>query len=196
MPLAEAVPPETPPPEVWPRIKAALRARGEAFAERADPTRVREPVPPPLLERLGFWRWCTLGASAGAAALAAFIAFTPPAPQLPTEGRYVAVLSRGPAEPAWLVTVDLAAQSLTIRPVAEVEVAEQDLELWLIAGQAAPRSLGLLSPEQEVSLALPAAWQEPEPAVLAISLEPLGGSPTGAPTGPVVLQGSLIPVSD
>ena len=195
-PLSETVPPETPPPEVWQRIQVALRQRRAALAQ---PRQIRRARPPRLTERLSFWRWCTVGASAVAAVLALYIVAVPLAVPPEPQGQYVAVLNRGEAEPAWLVTVDLENQALTIRPVAEVGVAEQSLELWLIAGdQPAPRSLGLLSPEQPVSLVLPAVWQadEPAPAVLAVSLEPLGGSPTGAPTGPVLYQGSLLPVSD
>ena len=196
-PLTEAIPPEPPPTEVWQRIQAILRQRGEAYLEPSAPAVAARPSRPRITERLSFWRWCTLGASALAATLAAFIAFRPAAPPVELESRYVAVLNRGAAEPAWLVTVDLARKALTIRPLAEVRVAEQSLELWLVAGgEAKPRSLGLLSPEQEISLSLSAAWQEPEAAVLAISLEPPGGSPTGLPTGPVVYQGKLLPIAE
>lgn len=65
-------------------------------------------------------------------------------------------------------------------------------ELWLIAGDAAPVSLGLLDADgstlidvpQEVVALLPGA-------LLAISDEPPGGSPTGAPTGAVRAAGPL-----
>jgi anti-sigma-K factor RskA len=67
--------------------------------------------------------------------------------------------------------------------------AGQDYELWLIDGNSAPRPLGLLR-GQRVSLAADLRAGQ----TLAISLEPAGGSPTGAPTGPVlavaVLTGS------
>ena len=33
-------------------------------------------------------------------------------------------------------------------------------------------------------------------ATFAVSLEPEGGSPTGAPTGPVVFAGKLIPTTN
>ncbi len=60
-------------------------------------------------------------------------------------------------------------------------------ELWLIAGEAAPVSLGLIDdPESRRALA-----DLPLGAVLAVSLEPTGGSPTGAPTGPVLVTGTV-----
>ena len=63
----------------------------------------------------------------------------------------------------------------------------QDHELWIIAPGAAPVSLGLLRGE---GLSVnyprpPAGW------VLAVSVEPAGGSPTGAPTGPVILTAEI-----
>jgi anti-sigma-K factor RskA len=61
-------------------------------------------------------------------------------------------------------------------------------ELWLIAeGADAPISLGLLESEGTTRIRVP---DEIAPGVrtgtIAVSEEPLGGSPTGAPTGPVV----------
>ena len=67
------------------------------------------------------------------------------------------------------------------------------LELWLIAGDAAPVSLGVW-PAGEASVALPVADAlVPLIAggVLAISDEPLGGSTTGAPTGDVLAVGPV-----
>ncbi len=58
-------------------------------------------------------------------------------------------------------------------------------ELWLIAPEAAPVSLGLLG-DAQLSIPYPmppAGW------VLAVSLEPTGGSTTGTPTGPVLATG-------
>lgn len=60
-------------------------------------------------------------------------------------------------------------------------------ELWLIAPDAAPVSLGLIEGE---SLTLPAPVTAAG-IVLAVSLEPSGGSTTGAPTGPVLVTGAL-----
>lgn len=66
-------------------------------------------------------------------------------------------------------------------------------ELWLIAeGAEAPVSLGLLSPARETRLTLPERLvAQMANAVLAISDEPAGGSPTGAPTGAVLAVGPV-----
>ena len=187
-PIAQAIPPVQPPARVWHRIQESLdRDQGPAALRKA------------FWRALAFWRWSTAGATALAAALAAYILVSPGPTSLPPEGRYVAVLSEGAASPAWLVTVDLATQSLTIRPVAELAPRDQAFELWMVASSdTPPRSLGLLDPVREISLTVPddLTGAAQSRAVLAVSLEPAGGSPTGLPTGPVVFQGALLPVSE
>jgi anti-sigma-K factor RskA len=61
--------------------------------------------------------------------------------------------------------------------------AGQVHELWIIAPDAAPVSLGLLA-DGALSVEYPLP---PKGWTLAVSIEPTGGSPTGAPTGPVIL---------
>jgi anti-sigma-K factor RskA len=67
-------------------------------------------------------------------------------------------------------------------------------ELWLIAGEAAPVSLGLLDEGSSTLIDLPQDVVALLPGtLLAISDEPPGGSPTGAPTGAVRAAGPLTP---
>jgi len=63
-------------------------------------------------------------------------------------------------------------------------------QLWVIGGDGVPHSLGLLS-GRPTSLAPKGVdrGRIAPGATLAISVEPLGGSPTGLPTGPVVATG-------
>jgi anti-sigma-K factor RskA len=65
--------------------------------------------------------------------------------------------------------------------------AGRDYELWAIGGDGVPRSLGLLRGAQTVltsDLLVPGV-------TLAVSLEPLGGSPAAGPTGPVLAAAVL-----
>jgi len=62
----------------------------------------------------------------------------------------------------------------------------QDYQFWVIAEGGAPVPLGLL---REGELAAPTAV--PPGTVLAVSLEPLGGSPTGQPTGPILVTATI-----
>jgi anti-sigma-K factor RskA len=60
-------------------------------------------------------------------------------------------------------------------------------EVWLIVGNATPISLGLID---GAALTLATTGLAPG-MVIAISLEPTGGSPTGTPTGPVLVTGVI-----
>ena len=69
--------------------------------------------------------------------------------------------------------------------------AAHAFELWVIAG-GKPSPLGLLTPEPGHALMVQASLVPPG-GVLAISVEPSGGSPTGLPTGPVPYKGAVLP---
>ena len=68
--------------------------------------------------------------------------------------------------------------------------AGRTLELWALPPGQPPRSLGLLAMQGVTTLSWPAGLAGVQQ--LAVSLEPPGGSPTGQPTGPVVLSGSVL----
>ncbi|MCU0800530.1 MAG: anti-sigma factor [Rhodobacteraceae bacterium] len=129
--------------------------------------------------RRSFFGWFAGAAVAAALAIGAlYLVPRVPAPE------FVATL-QAPDQPL-VIAASYAAGEITVTraggPAAE---AGRVYELWLIEGDSAPVSLGLI--EGDV-VTRPVA-RIPEGAVLAISLEPAGGSPTGAPTGPVLVTG-------
>jgi anti-sigma-K factor RskA len=67
------------------------------------------------------------------------------------------------------------------------------MELWLIPGGGKPHSLGLIDPDKPVTISVPETLLSKvnSAAILAVSLEPPGGSQTGQPTGPVIANGKL-----
>jgi len=77
--------------------------------------------------------------------------------------------------------------------VSGVAAGRRAVELWVIPADGRPRSLGVLAQDRAGWRAVPArATQVLRSGVtLAVSLEPAGGSPTGLPTGPVILTGKL-----
>jgi anti-sigma-K factor RskA len=100
--------------------------------------------------------------------------------------------AKGP--PALRVALDLAAHSMTVTPATIRATPKRSFELWLLrSGGAAPMSLGLISHSAPTRV----PWQEDYPTsglvddTLAVSLEPEGGSPTGAPSGPILFVGKL-----
>jgi anti-sigma-K factor RskA len=176
--LAESAPAVAPPTRVWQRIE-----------QRLGPAPVREG----LLERwwnsLGFWRGAGLQAMAATAALALYIGLAP-APPGPS---YIAVLIDANKTPILVAKFDADTRQLSVRSLqAPAADPAHSHELWMVAGGNAPRSLGLLGGE-ETTVSLPADQAAAlANAVLAISLEPPGGSPNGAPTE-VLFTGAVVP---
>ncbi len=66
-------------------------------------------------------------------------------------------------------------------------------ELWVIPADGKPRSLGTMPAGRQMHMRLADALAQllQQGATIAISVEPPGGSRTGAPTGPVVVSGAL-----
>jgi anti-sigma-K factor RskA len=140
------------------------------------------------------WRLATVGASAIAASLAAFIAVgTPEAPL--TEQRYVAVLQAEGPGPAFLASIDLASGSISVRTVGAPSQPGKSYELWAVGGgRDKPQSLGVIDASFRIAASKlgkidPAALND---TLFAVSLEPEGGSPTSQPTGPVMFTGKLV----
>ena len=79
--------------------------------------------------------------------------------------------------------------------LSDAAATGRDFELWVIIGKDAPVSLGVVPAEKngviKVSATLAAQMSD---AVLAISDEPKGGSPTGKATGAVLSVGKLTPI--
>ena len=103
--------------------------------------------------------------------------------------QFVAVFQKDEQSPAFLMSVDTDKRMVTVRQVAAERLADKSYQLWIATQPgAAPRSLGVLGTDDYTVQATLASY---DPAVInnatyGISLEPLGGSPTGQPTGPVI----------
>ena len=104
------------------------------------------------------------------------------------------MLSTDKAEPVWIVRVTNDGQQLKLTSLDLPNVpTDRDLELWAIA-DSAPESLGVMRVVNgQVELIFSAKQKQrfDQGKVLAISLEPKGGSPTGSPTGAVLFTGKL-----
>ncbi len=135
------------------------------------------------------WRWRTVAAGAGllAAGLALFVAVGLRPKQ--DVGRYLAVVQGGGALPALIVRVDTRTGTAQVRPVGAEAPAGRNLELWYV-GAEGPKPLGLVGAGPS-RVTLPQGTS-PD-GVIAVSVEPTGGSPTGQPTGPVVYTASSSP---
>jgi anti-sigma-K factor RskA len=113
----------------------------------------------------------------------------------PKTQNLVAILQKDAASPAFLVTVNVDDRTMTVRPVAAHHEAGKSYELWIVQDSlGTPKSLGVIDEPHAMTRPTLAAYKRDviESATFAVSLEPEGGSPTGAPTGPVVFAGKLI----
>jgi len=195
-PMAQAVPGRRPPARVWRAIEQRL---GAMRTGRAG-----------LWHSLAFWRALALGASGVTAALlAAVTVFAPPAPppapapvvlRAPSNevpASYLAVLSDPKTQkPMLIVSAGRSSDQLWVKVLdPSIHVPQKVLELWAVMPKGQPpKSLGMLGKEQKTMLPLHdvADHSLADVPMLAVSLEPMGGSPTGKPTGPVMYSGPCV----
>ncbi len=185
VPLTLSVQPVAPPASVWRGIQARIGAE-----KPAGPTAA-------WWRRLAFWQGLSALATVAVIGLAVLLA-TPGPAQPPmvvvlnaTPDAAGAAAAAGGVVPAsFVASISGDGRAVVTKPLSQVNLqAGRALELWAVPAAGAPRSLGLVS-AQEASVVrknkVPAGT-----AALAVSLEPSGGSPTGAPTGPVLFVGKL-----
>ena len=110
----------------------------------------------------------------------------------PKKGRTAFRLWAPTARTAAVCTYDSAGGRLSMPGPMPVP-AGKSAQLWAILDDGAPHPLGLFQQAGErVEAEARSATPMPAGTTFAISIEPLGGSPTGAPTGPVVGSATLI----
>src|ERR1700752_3162268 len=117
---------------------------------------------------------------------------TPPAA---AAAQYVALLQSGGGAPAFILTVDAATKNFTVRKVGAQPEAGRSYELWIVSDKLQqPRSLGVIGRNDFTARPVLSGYDADlvNPATYAVSSEPEGGSPSGAPPGPVVFTGKLI----
>lgn len=106
----------------------------------------------------------------------------------------VATLQAAGSDVRYLALYDAASAQVRLTGLSGDPAPERDFELWIIKAGDAPVSMGVVAAHTQSSVPVPEALQALFAAgnVLAISLEPKGGSPTGAPTGPIVASGPVV----
>lgn len=187
-PLAAAYPDVDPPPAVRAALERALFGEDAAAPSAGG----REQTRPGLWGSLAFWRGLSAAALAALLIALAVPLLTPP-PAPPDHEMVASLTPPQGSDVHYVAVLDMAHGEVSLAHMSGEREAGRDFELWMIEGDNDPVSMGVipvgetiqirLTPEQRARLAAG--------AVLAISLEPQGGSPTGQPTGPVVATGDL-----
>ena len=119
---------------------------------------------------------------------------TPSAPT-PRSAQYVAVLQKEGGAPAFILTVDAATKSFTVRKVAASAEPGKSFELWLISDKLPrPRSLGVIGNSDFTARPVLASYDSEviNNATYAVTLEQAGGSRDGVPHSATVFTGKLM----
>ncbi|WP_347330309.1 anti-sigma factor [Marinimicrobium locisalis] len=177
--LGEALPEQSLRPEVWERIKVRLGLVGDQDSGSADVV----PLPSrPAKKPARSWQWLAGVSTAAAIVLAVLLVWQPGGMTDPESAQQLAVVQSEDAEPLWFIEVVKSA--IRVRATGQLDPrADRDYELWLVAADGRdPVSLGLLPKQGLAELPRNELLNRVEVAALAVSLEPLGGSPTGQPT--------------
>lgn len=189
-PLAELGRPVQAPARAWDGIERRL---GFVAAPSAPAART---------ERAPWWRfwqsdaarpWAGIALGAVAAALVLAVLLVARAPgENGAAPQQIAALTDEAAHTALVVTADARRQRLDVRVARGLRVPDdRTLQLWAIDHAGKPRSLGILPDNRGADLALDARATGPDVMLLAVSLEPKGGSPDpNGPTGPVLYKGA------
>lgn len=115
--------------------------------------------------------------------------------QAPQPAQFVAVFQRDGGLPAFIMTIDTNSKEFTVRRAGPEAPAGRSYELWIVPeGATRPTSLGVIGATDFTTKTALAPFDSPtiHGATYAVTLEPEGGSPTGAPTSAPIYAGKLI----
>lgn len=169
--LGQKIPPVEPDPAVWQRIEQQLGFVAVPAANKV----VTIPRAKPRL-------WQSIAGLASAAAVVLTVVLFSITPPSEPDVQQLAMVNNEQTELLW--AIEIGPDSIMVQATKQlVSAADADYELWFVAADGrAPVSLGLLPKRGKLSLRKPQLFEQIEIAALAVSLEPLGGSPTGSPT--------------
>ncbi|GGH23410.1 hypothetical protein GCM10007036_29150 [Alsobacter metallidurans] len=185
--------------DLWGRIESGLAATPakpesspasvEAATAHVLPFRSAGAARPSIWQSLPAWRAATGFAAAAAVVLAVGAAyFADKAARTPT---LVAVLlEEGSAQPAAVVNAfaDGRTELVPLRAIAAPP--GRALEIWTLWDRAVgPKSVGLIGEARATRLDLSKLPKPGPNQLFEITVEPASGSPTGRPTGPILMKG-------
>lgn len=186
--LGAGLAPVQPPAYIRAKIKSRLGFISEADTRHAQPK-----------SWYSFWRNSALVATFASILLAAVLIVNlvdpkrigPPA----SVNAYISLVNNKQNQTAWIIRSDLAKGFINVKTIKTQSLpANKNYELWLIAATSKkPISLGLIAKQGNTQFKLnPKLLAHFKQAkALAVSLEPLGGSPKDVPSGPVLFQGVM-----
>ena len=177
---------------LWRRIEDGLAAQEPAVrAKTATPVVIPSPVGAfrALWRSLQFWRIAGLAGAFASLALAVGLAVT--ATQRARQPILVAVLMTDANQPAAVINA-FANGRAELVPFQGVQIPHgHSFEIWTFPDpKGPPVSLGKVTQARTAPLDLGRIDQPRPDQLFAVSVEPEAGSPTGLPTGPVMMKGT------
>jgi anti-sigma-K factor RskA len=167
----------TAPAGVWPRIEQRL------FTGQAKPG---------FWNSLALWRSVAAGAFAVAAIAISLNVMTPRPDPKAFAAQLVVALHEEGSNVSFVALYNSTTGQVRLTSLSGDVVPDKDYELWAIEGANAPKSMGVVAVNASQQMTLPPdiLVDFGEGTVLAVTLEQKGGSPTGAPQGPIVAKGA------
>jgi anti-sigma-K factor RskA len=197
-PLQAGVAAVPPPPDLLQRIEQridAAKTTGPPLGSAMGTAVVELDA---LRRGLARWRRAAIAASAIAASALLVLGLRETVLREPPQ-TYVAVFAKDDIAPVFYLTVDLKNRELTLRPVGAERQPGKTYQMWIASEQigTSPQSLGLVDDGLAPTRASLARYDQGllQKATFGVSLEPMGGSPTGKPTSPA-LHAKLLPIAN
>jgi len=189
LPLAAMTDPVEPSSGLWRRIERSVDSTTREVTDTPTPQAFRWPV----WRNLVFWRGMSLAGFAIAAVLGSLL-LTQQDTRLASPTYMVVLVAPQDKAPGWVIQTsadrELQLTALGIVPVP----GDRALQFWTKGdGWTAPVSLGLVKPGASLRIPISGLPAVQKNQLFELTLEPLTGSPTGRPTGPVQFIGRAVP---
>lgn len=144
-----------------------------------------------IWQSLAFWRGLTFAALALAVIAIVPMLIASPEPVLLAAAQIIAPMQSDTGEVKFVALYQPGSDEIRISKVKSDKGSDRDYELWLVDDGGKPQSMGVIPDKDEVVLKVKPEYIAKINAgdAFAVSVEPIGGSPTGTATGPVIAVG-------
>lgn len=165
--------PIEPPSSAWLQIQQQLGFDEKSSFSITEPSTVNSSP--------SYWPTFSLLASAALLIIAILFVSHQSSTVLPRYSE-IAIFNNAESEPVWLL--EISENQIHVRATTSLQRrTDKDYQLWIVARDGrAPISLGLLPQDGAIQLAKHEIYEQLNIAALAVSIEPVGGSPNGLPT--------------
>ena len=195
LPLASLAEPVEPPAQVWQRIERSIE---QTAAPAAMPARKRvAPAQESWWNSVRLWRGLAGTGFAAAAVMAAVLVTRIGVSPVAAPQYMVVLVAPQDKAPGWVIQANAATpKQLSLIPLGDTQVpAEKSLQFWTKGDNwTGPVSLGLVKPGQTIQIPLDKLPPLQPNQLFELTLEPVNGSPTNKPTGPIQFIGRAVKV--